>query len=296
VPWRAATLASAFAILWFGVTRGAAPLDEDGVQMLGQSAGGSEFRLGTQDPNHADRFQIEKGGKATRETEGELRFWRTAAYDLTYASGGTGKTSRLHVYAGGGTQHFTWRTQRGYLASEADVRNQEFTAYVRVHGVFDVRRAAVSLKIRGGRHSTTGPDLASCTMMTFAPGTRGAVTRFGKELEHPLYDYVTLEPRFPAALAEGRWVGLKLLSYAVASEPRRVVNRLYVDAAPFDEHGRPTNGWRLVSEYLDVEGQSTGRYSKLVDWGGWQTTVRTDGVTQLDFAIVSLREIRPPAD
>lgn len=35
------------------------------------------------------------------------------------------------------------------------------------------------------------------------------VTRFGKELRHPEYDYVPLEPRFSASLEEGRWVGLK---------------------------------------------------------------------------------------
>jgi hypothetical protein len=45
--------------------------------------------------------------------------------------------------------------------------------------------------------------------------------------------------------------------------------------------------------YTDVEGQSTGRYSKLVNWGGWQTTVRTDGYNDIDFAFPSVREIIP---
>jgi hypothetical protein len=50
----------------------------------------------------------------------------------------------------------------------------------------------------------------------------------------------------------------------------------------------------LLSEYVDVEGQSTGKYDRLVDWAGWQNTVRVDGVSELDFSIVSVREIKPP--
>jgi hypothetical protein len=45
---------------------------------------------------------------------------------------------------------------------------------------------------------------------------------------------------------------------------------------------------------VDVEGVRTGQYSKLADWGGWQTTVRTDGIHDLDFALLSVREIMPP--
>ena len=39
---------------------------------------------------------------------------------------------------------------------------------------------------------------------------------------------------------------------------------------------------------------STGRYSKLADWSGWQTTLRTDGIGSLDFTMIGLREIQPP--
>jgi hypothetical protein len=74
-----------------------------------------------------------------------------------------------------------------------------------------------------------------------------------------------------------------------------VINRLYIDSDPFDvATGAPKNGWRLFSEYVDVESKSTGRYSKLVDWGGWRTTLRTDGFGSIDFALISLREISPP--
>jgi hypothetical protein len=270
-------------------------LDEDGVQQLYPAAPGSSFYLGAGDPNGTPGFVIEKNERATHLREGPLSFWRVVAYALDYSSGGTGKTSRLHIHASGGQQELTWQTQHGFLSSSRDLKNQEFTAYVRVHGIFDVRRAAVTLKIRGGKHSKDDGDLASCTMMTFSPAGSPAVTRFGKELTHPEYDYVKLEPSFAASLEEGRWVGLKLVSYAPAGDSSHVINRLYVDDAPFDAAGRPANHFRLFSEYVDVEGRSTGQYTKLADWGGWQTTLRTDGVSELDFAIISVREIVAPS-
>jgi hypothetical protein len=261
--------------------------------MLLPSAWGSSFRLGDQDPNSTPNFEIEKRGVAVQAHDGPIRYWKLDTYDLDYSSGGSGKTARLHIRASSSPQSFTWRTQQGNLGSTSDFKNQEFTAYLRVRGIFDLRRAAVSLKIRGGRHTKDDGDLASCTMMTFAPLGAPAVSRFGKELHHPDYDYVVLEPRFQAALEEGRWVGLKLVSYTDPNYDERVVNQLFVDDAPFDANGRPRNGFRLLSEYADVEGKSTGKYDKLVDWGGWQNTVRVDGVSELDFAIVSVRPIAP---
>lgn len=268
--------------------------DSDGVAGLLPTATGSNFHLGVNDPNYAEKFHIEGKTVALRRSDGALGYWNVAAHDLAYASGGSGKTSRLHIYASGGQQSYTWKTQKGFLASPSDLRNQEFTAFVRVHGMSDAKRAAISLKIRGGAHSAKNPDLASCTMMTFQAAASGAAARFGKELVHPIYDYVKLTPRFDAALTENRWFGLKLISYRAASQPKQVVNRLYLDDDPFDRlSGQPRNGWKLFAEYLDVEGVSTGNYAKLADWGGWQTTLRSDGVNSLDFSLLSLREIQP---
>jgi hypothetical protein len=268
-----------------------APLDADGVRMLQPSAPGVTFRLGTADPNHLARFEIEKRTVAVAGREGPLAFWNVAAHDLEYASGGQGKTIRLHIYSGDDPQRFTWRTQRGYLSTPGDLRNVELTVYLRVHGITDPRRAAVSLKVRGGKHTAEDPDRASCVMLTFQAASTGAPARFGKELSHPDYDYVKLTPHSDAALTDGLWVGLKMVSYA---QHGQVVNRLYVDTDPWDARGRPTNHWALHGDYVDVEGRSTGRYTKLADWGGWVTTVRSDGVENLDFAILSAREISPP--
>lgn len=267
----------------------ATAVDEDGVQMLLPSAAGTSFRLGTSDPNSLAGFLIENNVVATEQTTDSLRYWNTAAFGFNYTAGGSGKTTRLHII--GGEQKYNWRTQNGFLATPSDLRNQEFTAYVRVHDIFDAKKAMVTMKIRGGKHIAGNADLASCTMMTLsAAGT----TSFGKELTHPSYDYVKLAPRFDAALEDGQWVGMKLVSYSKPADPTKVVNQLYVDTDPFNPGGQPVNGWRLLSEYVDSEGTDTGRYTKLADWGGEQTTIRTDGVGSLDFAFVSAREITPP--
>ena len=93
------------------------------------------------------------------------------------------KPARLHIYTGAGEQAYTWKTQKGFLATPSDIRNQEFTAFVRVHGIVDPKRAAITLKIRGGAHSANNPDLASCTMMTFQAASTGAVARFRQGID-----------------------------------------------------------------------------------------------------------------
>ncbi len=273
---------------------GTPPLDHAGVVELYPSAPGASFMLGSENPNHTPRLRIEKNVRAQPGRDGAVDYWSFAAYPLDYSSGGSGKTARLHIYATGSIQLYTWRSQRGYLSAPGDLRNQEFTAYVRVRGIFDPKRAAISLKIRGGQHKPESPALASCTLMTFAHRRAPGVTRFGKELNHPDHDYVKLKPRTFAALEDGRWVGLKLVSFAPQGRTDRVVNRLYVDARPFLEDGRPRNDFVLFSEYIDRAGVSTGMYDTLASWGGFQTTLRADGVDVLDVAILSVREIAAP--
>lgn len=294
--------AAAAAVYFFIFLAGAEPqtpgtsLDPEGVAMIFPSAPGSEFRLGSSDPNAAEDFSIEGGVRAQAGTDGAVRFWNVPSHALAYSGGGSGWTSRLHIRSGSAVQRFTWQTQTGYLSTPRDFRNQEFTAFIRVHGLLDATRAQISLKIRGGGHSASRPEYASCAMLTFAPQSGGRTARFGKELTHPLFDFVTLEPNFPAALEADRWFGLKLTSWNDPLAAGRVVNRLYLDMDPFPARtGKPGNNWRLFSEYVDAEGVDTGRYSKTVDWGGCQTTLRMDGYRSLDFALVSVREIKPPA-
>ena len=267
-------------------------LDADGVLMIRPpKSGGASFALGTRNPNTAARFEIEQGTTATASTAANVHFWNVLSHPLNYASGGTGYTSRLHIRATGTTQKYTWRTEPGYLSVPSDLKNQELTVYVRAHTVLDPMRAAFTLKVRGGTHTASNGDLASCTMMVLAGPQTTGVARFGKELTHPSYDYVKLTPKSATSLADNAWVGLKLVTYE--RDATHVVYRLYVDAAPFDAAGKPSNRFVLFSEYVDTANKSTGRYATLAGWGGMQTTFRTDGVKSIDFAVLSVREIVP---
>ena len=272
--------------------------DVSGVAMLYPSApGGSSYFLESQDPNNTPNFQIEQSTIAVRQTDSNgLVYWNVPSHPLSYAGGGTGWTTRLNMYASGGTaQIYTWKNQPGYLYLPADVKNQEETVYIRVHKLLDPGHAGITLKIRGGAHTSSNGVLASCIMFELGTGEYQTppAGRFGKELHHPDYDWVTLPTTFNYALTENQWVGLKMVSYNSATNANEVINELFLDTDPFDPSGQPKNGWRLFLTYTDVEGKSTGRYSKLGNWGGWQTTIRTDGYNDIDFAFPSVREIIP---
>jgi hypothetical protein len=45
---------------------------------------------------------------------------------------------------------------------------------------------------------------------------------------------------------------------------------------------------------MDQDGVNSGRYTQAATWGGWITTLRIDGWRQVDFSILSAREIVPP--
>jgi len=267
-------------------------LDADRVVKLYPDAPGSAFRLGDADPNDDIGLTIEEGTGAAFGREGAVTFWNVPTYDFEYSeSGSAGKTARLHISAAGASQRYDWRDQHGFLAGPEDLGDQEFTAYVRVHGIIDREHAAFELKVRGGQHTDEAPALASCTMMTFATSDAPGVSRFGKELNHPEYDYVNLTLRFYTELVEDRWYGLKLVTFIDPQSSDRVVNRLYVDAEPFLPDGSPRNDFLLLTEYLDHFGARTGLYDTLVDWRGVVTTLRVDGVESLDVARLSARGI-----
>jgi hypothetical protein len=269
--------------------------DSDGVAKLYPDAPGMHFVLGASDPNTLAQLVIEEGLPAVAEQEGALSFWRIDTYEFEYTEGSTqGKTARLHIRDQGVEQLFDWQTQQGFLTDGESLGDQELTALVRVRGLFDPEHAVFELKIRGGEHTDEDPSLASCSLMTFATGAAPGVSRFGKELDHPQYDYVSLLPRFNVQLSEGRWFGLKLVSFIDPARPDRVNNQLFVDVDPLLPDGALRNEYRLLAEYVDRAGVSTGRYDTMVSWKGVQTTLRIDGVDTLDVARLSARAIRPP--
>jgi len=274
----------------------AAPqLDADGVIMaLPPHPEGSSWSLGTQDPNRVDpEFFDMEGDPATRHTEGGLTYWSTPGHVVTYRSGmPDGRTVRLHMRPGGGTQTYTWLNgarEHGYIGTPRDLKNFEATAYVRVRD-FNGTHTSMSWKMRGGLHLKADETLGSCVGMGVPHGDKPAPAF--RELNHPFYDYVNLTPHFPYSLQEGEWLAVKIVSYGVEGGTR---NLLSLDTEPFDAQGRPRNEFRLYTEWMDRDGEDTGLYSQAATWASWVTSFRVDGWRAVDFAILSAREVIPPA-
>ena len=128
---------------------------------------------------------------------------------------------------------------------------------MRRHQILDPPRVALTLKIRGGAHTARDGDLASCTMMTLEPGgPRG----------HPVPKRARPSPYIGDAhaclcdgLVDNQWFGLKLVRYWVGGDATKVVNRLYVDTAPFAlvMAGRRTSG--VSSATIWMSKAATGR-------------------------------------
>lgn len=195
----------------------------DGSELQGEgapqaptsAAGGVGFLLGTQNPNAlAPLLTLEGGVKARAGTQGNIKFWNTPLFGLTYADGTVGYTGRWHLHASGGAQAYTWLTERGFLGNAKDLKSQEMTAFIRVHDLDPSEPAlqGIHLKVRGGRHTSVDGNLAACVMMEYRPAGIGASTvRFAKEPDQPHYDDVSRTQKVNAGLTENVWVGLKLV-------------------------------------------------------------------------------------
>ena len=264
-----------------------------GVGMLFPSEpDGSRFHLGADDPTASEpQFGME-GDAATPGIENGVSYWSTGGHRVTYASGApAGKTVRLHLRPGGGEQSFTWRdgaVENGFIGGPADLLNFEATVFVRVHEDNGTHHS-MSWKLRGGEHTKPETARSSCVGMDVPFG--GVAPQAFRELDHPTYDHLPLAPRFDFQLQEGRWVGVKVVSYLVDGGTR---NLLFLDTDPFDASGTPRNQFRLFTEWFDRDGESTGHYDRAATWAGWETTFRVDGWRRVDFAYPSAREIVPP--
>lgn len=276
-------------------TPAALQLDANGVAMVFPSnTAGSSWSLGTRNPNTVDQTYFDlNGDKATQGSDQGVSYWSTSGHKVSYASGAPdGVTVRLNIKASGGTQKYTWNNgalTNGYLGNPRDVKNMEATVYVRVSNPKGTH-TSMAWKMHGGKHSSSNGALASCIEMDVPYG--GLPPRAARELNHPNYEYVKLAPKFPYQLQPGKWVGVKAVSYLVPGGTR---NQLYLDTDPFDASGKPRNNFKLFSEWMDKNGQSTGHYTQAATWGGWVTTFRVDGWNKVDFTYPSVREIIPPA-
>jgi hypothetical protein len=276
-------------------------LDADGVLMMFPTkAGGATFRLAPSDnPNSKADFDLDGQTASAQLTEAGVKYWNFSGGTVSYASGApSGKTCRMNIYnvgAKGHAQTATWKSGGTittlWNGAGWGYTHFEMTDYIRMHNsLASGIHHEGSHKIRGGIHTGSGDPRASVMEMTHETGS---ATRAARELNHPNYDYfgITAGPgRSGANLIQDKWFGRKCISW-VDPGGTSTTTRFYIDINPFDANGKPQNNWQLYSEYQDVDGHNTGQYTKAPTWAPYINTVRIDGWTNMDFCLVSQREI-----
>ena len=273
------------------------PVDADGVSMIfPYKAGGPTWNLGTRNPNSTvGTYFNMNGDKATAKSENSINFWRLNGHGVSYANGQpSGITTRIHLRSGE-TQKYTWQNgaiTKGFLGGPRDLKNFEATIFVRVSGN-NLTHKSMNWLMRGGAH--TSGALSSSVLMNVPYnddyGTKK--TQFSRELTHPNYEYVDLKRHFNYSLQAEQWVGVKVVSYLLPGGTS-VQYFLYLDTTPYDATGKPANNWQLYTDWIDHTGYSTGNYKQAATWGGVVNTFRVDGWKNVDFSILSIREIVPP--
>jgi hypothetical protein len=234
------------------------------------------------------KFIQTDGNKATQLTEGAITFKRLQAGDVSY-SNGKGKTCRVNVNAGGfiDKQTHTWKDNPQFIWTPADSKNAEFTYYFRANK-FVQEHTECSTKMRSGIHTGDKDPRASTFEMVFKIGKPDDV-KCSYEFNHPDYLFESTTKKSDNKSKTGMWIGRKTVVWNKADGTVQAQD--YIDWDPFDATGKPKNNWVLLHE---KNFPGSGRYPKAPVWGG-QFTSRIDGHDNIDYAVISLREIIPPA-
>ncbi len=256
----------------------AAHKDKDGVQMLFPSkSGGKEYYLSDADNINEGKFITTDQNNAEKKTEGNLAFWKVSGKDVHYSDQSIGKTIRVNINAGGGLdghQQNTWEDNPRYIWTNKDSKNAEFTYYIRCSGT-----------------------QASCCELILRVGEGNASLNYNFEYNHP--DYVNDEDGIKKLQANndteiGKWFGRKTIVWT-NSDGKSVTARDYIDLDPFSANGKPKNNWKPLQEKvfrtISRETEDGKKYNVPPLWGGMFTS-RVDGFQTVDYAIVSLREIK----
>jgi hypothetical protein len=284
----------------------AAPKDKDGVQMLLPSkSGGNEYYLSDADNINGGKYITTDQNNAEKKTEGNLAFWRVSGKDVHYSDQSIGKTIRVNINAGGGLdghQLNTWEDNPRYIWTNKDSKNAEFTYYIRCSGKISGHGTAAnhvtcSSKFRGGVHTGKHDPHASCCELVLRVGEGNASLNYNFEYNHP--DYVndgdgTKKLQANNDTEIGKWFGRKTIVWT-NSDGKSVIARDYIDLDPFDTNGKPKNNWEPLQEEIfstiSKKTEDGTKYNVPPLWGGMFTS-RVDGFQTVDYAIVSLREIK----
>lgn len=280
--------------------------DKNGVQMLFKSKGmGGQYYLSDSDNIKEGKFITTDRNDAEKKTEGNIAFWRVSAKDVHYSDHSIGKTVRVNINAGGGLdghQQNTWEDNPKYIWTNDDSENAEFTYYIRCSGKISGHGTAAnhvtcSSKFRGGIHTGNHDPRASCCELVLRVGEGNTSLNYNFEYNHP--DYLNDEDGTKKLQANndtqiGKWFGRKTIVWT-NSNGKSVTARDYVDLDPFNANGKPKNNWKPLQEKIfttaDKKTQDGRNYNVPPLWGGMFTS-RVDGFQIVDYAIVSIREIK----
>jgi hypothetical protein len=132
---------------------------------------------------------------------------------------------------------------------EKQILNVEATGYFKVLQNMD----DISVKLRGGHHSNDGKDSARCYV--FRVGADGQGKNFAKEYPHRNgdgYTWRTLPVQFNPGPLEGRWVGIKAITWNEGND--KVHCECYLDLDGVDGQGKfdpQRQNWKLWYDVVD---------------------------------------------
>lgn len=132
------------------------------------------------------------------------------------------------------------------------ILNVEATGYFKIIKNLD----NISVKLRGGHHSNDGDDSAQCYI--FRVGADGKGKNFGKEYPHRNngYSWHSLPVNFNPGALQGRWVGIKAITWNEGND--KVHCECYLDLDGVNEQGNfdpQKQNWKLWYEVIDEDGK-----------------------------------------
>ncbi len=154
-----------------------------------------------------------------------------------------------------------------------------------------------SSKFRAGIHTGNHDPHSSCCELVLRVGEGNASLNYNFEYDHP--DYLndgdgTKKLQANNDTEVGKWFGRKTIVWT-NSDGKSVTARDYIDLDPFNSNGKPENNWKPLHEKVFRIVSKATRDGRKYDvpplWGGMFTS-RVDGFVTVDYAIVSIREIK----
>jgi hypothetical protein len=271
--------------------------DANGISKLYPTfGGGTEWYMNMANSKAEDDPKVKYDGinsgvSSSKSTQNGVTFYNAHSSPVGYASGGSGSTLRINVYAAGGAgsnQINTWKTRPDYLYSPQGIRNHEYTIYVRPHSKI-ASHLSCAYKVCGGRN-----DSGRSILETKYPTTSSMKVEGNWDYEHPVYVSIpNITTHFGGDwFTDNVWVGLKHV-HKVPTDRKSSYNELWVSTPAFNADGTPTNNWRLKGSYTET---GTSKFNGIpCTWRSQTDRVRCDGYNSIDFTYMSDREIDPNA-